>query len=241
MGFLAPVGKALSMVPWGKIFGNKNVQQGLTGVGSTILGSKLSGGSGGVSNPKALLEQQTGTIKEGRDIASSLRQPASNFLDMASRSYSPVANYWAPLLSGNRTSTMQSLSPEIQQINSGYDAAGRSAELAPRGGGRSAFFSDLPYQRNRDITNLMLQSRPMAARGLLETGRAAGGEANNLYSTLLSALHGSTVGTSSLLDYDLKSRSDQYGRGKELGKSIFDILSKIKFGKGKSTSTSDDI
>ena len=197
------------------------------GVGS-LLGSKLSGGSGGVPNAKGLLADQTASIKQGRDLASGLQPQAQSLLSGATQSYSPVANYWSSLLGGNRTSAMSALQPEVSRINEGYNQNLQAAgNLMPRGGGRSALLSQAPYERTRDITNLLQTSRPQAAQGLLQTGQAQGNQSQGLYSLILNALGGSQSGTSSLLNYDLQDRDIQYRKGKELGGTLFDLLQKI--------------
>src|SRR5262245_38112445 len=118
------------------------------GIGSSLLGSKLSGGAGGLEKQQLadLLKGQMGSISQGRELASSLGPQANNILGMATRSFSPVAGYWSGLLSGNRSRAMGVLAPEISRINEGYDAANRqSAALSPRGGPSAAFLSETPF------------------------------------------------------------------------------------------------
>lgn len=227
MAFLAPIVAKAAPFLIGA-FKNKGVQQAAAGIGSSILGSKLSGGGGGVPDARGLLDEQRQSIAKGREIAGGLEAPASNLLSLATRSYSPVADHFSRLLSGNRASTMEALSPEVQRINSGYQQTQQNASnLMPRGGGRSAFFSQLPFERNRDITNLLSTSRGRGAEGLLNTGNAAASTSRGLYATILDALNGGRSGASSLLNYDLQSKQDQYTKGKDVGRSIFDIISMI--------------
>ena len=193
--------------------------------GTALAGSALSGGAGGVPNVKALLESQRQSIEEGRGLASSLQPQAGSLLSGATESFSPVANYFASLLSGNRAQAMSALSPEVQRINEGFDSTTETAaNLMPRGGGRSAFFSGLPYKRAGAVTNLLNTSRATAAPGLIQTGQAQGAQASSLYQTILNALMGSTSGTSSLLSYDLGERKFQYEKAKEVGGSLLDAL-----------------
>ena len=195
------------------------------GAGSALLGSALSGGSGGVKNTSGLLDEQQAGLRQTRETATGLMPQANALLQQSSQSFSPVIQHYAGLLSGDRGRAMGELSPEVQRINQGYDANARNANaLAPRGGGRTAFNSELPYERTRDINNLLSSSRSTGAQGLLQAGSAAGSQGSNLYSSILSGLAGASSGGNSLLNYDLQAKAQQSQRNQQLGQQIYSIL-----------------
>jgi hypothetical protein len=196
------------------------------GIGASMLGGKIAGGTTISSKDmSALLKEQLESIREGRQIASGLQPQAANLLEMATSTYLPVVNYYNRLLSGNRGEAMAAMQPEVSRVNEGYDQALQSAAaLAPRGGGRSALFSELPFQRVRDITTLLNSIRPGAAEGLLRAGGQAANTAQGLYSTLLSALSGSQAARTGLMGYDLQSRQERFKRAQEIGSTLYDIF-----------------
>lgn len=207
-----------------------------TGVGS-LFGSKLIGGSGGIGKDKTkqALDAQTQSITQGNEIAAGIQPHAKNLLDLATRSYSPVADYFSSILSGNRGSAMQTLAPEAGRISDAYQAAGdTSSNLMPRGGGRSAFFADQPFHQQRDTAGLLSTARPQAASGLLQTGNAAAGAGNSTFATILNALSGGRSGGQNLLNFDIQDKAAQYDKGKDIGKTIFDMLQQFKGGFKKS-------
>jgi hypothetical protein len=87
-----------------------------------------------------------------------------------------VSNYDNSILSGNRTTVLSAEAPEIGSILSGYDTARKaSAELAPRGGGRSASLNELPYKEAGDVNKQIEKARPQAAQQLTQVaGEQAG-------------------------------------------------------------------
>ncbi len=240
MGFLAPIASAV--VPLlSKVFGNKGVQNAAAGIGSSILGSKLGGGQGGVANTQGLIDEQQAGIRQTRNTATGLQPTANDLLRQSSAAYSPVISHYNALLSGNRGAAMSELSPEVQRINQGYDQASRnSSALMPRGGGRTAFNSELPYEHMRDVNNLLSTSRSTGAQGLLQAGSAAGGQGQGLYSSILSGLAGASAGGNSLLNYDLQAKAEQSKKNQELGQQIYGILGPLlgKIGANKSSGPS---
>lgn len=196
---------------------------------SSLVGSKLSGGSGGVPGINNIMNTIGQNVKTGGQIATNLGPQAQNLLNQSTAAYSPALNYWSSLLGGNRQAATAAAAPDINRINEGYDAQTQAAgNLMPRGGGRSAFFTEAPFQRQRDITSTLQTARTSAAPNLLHAGEAIGNTASGLYGHLLSALTGNT---NNLLNYDLQSREQQYKKGKEIGGSIFDLLKGIDFSK----------
>ncbi len=212
-------------------------------LGSSLLGSKLSGGKGGLTggstgtDTSGLLKEQVAGMQQTRNTATGLQPTANDLLRQSSAAYSPVISHYNALLSGNRGAAMSELSPEVQRINQGYDAASRNASaLMPRGGGRTAFNSELPYEHMRDVNNLLSASRSTGAQGLLQAGSAAGGQGQGLYSSILSGLAGASAGGNSLLNYDLQAKAQQAQKNQQLGQQIYGILGPLlgKIGGGSS-------
>lgn len=199
--------------------------KGGAALGSSLLGSALSGGSGGVPNVGNLLDESAKSIAQGRNIATSLEPRAKSLLGLSEESYGPVSRYYGDILSGNRGKVFASMQPDIARINEGYDAnLNAVSNLLPRGGGRSAFFTEAPYRRTSDITSLLQTARPKAAEGLLNLGQTTGGQASNLFGNISGLLGGSQQGTGNLLNYNLQDRAAQYKKGQDIGATIYDVL-----------------
>ena len=91
----------------------------------------------------------------------------------ASSNLATAANYDLGILSGDRSKILATEAPEISSLLSSYDAARKSSgELAPRGGGRSAYLNELPYKEAGDVNKLVEQARPAAAKNLTQTADA---------------------------------------------------------------------
>ena len=199
---------------------------------SSILGSKLGGGSGGLTgkstgglDTSGLLNEQVAGMRQTRNTASNLMPAANDLLQQSSRSFSPVISHYSGLLSGDRGRATSELAPDINRINQSYNnQLQTSSALMPRGGGRSALLSEAPYARQRDISTLMQGARGTGAQGLLQAGTAAGGQGSNLISSILSGLAGASSGGSNLLNYDLQAKAQQSQRNQQLGQQIYGIL-----------------
>ncbi len=195
MPFLAPFAPALI--------------KGGIGLGASLIGSKLAGGT--PSGDKGILAQQRQNAQIGSDSGSQM-------LRLAGQSYNPVVNYWSKMLSPNRGDMTAALAPEINQISEGYGAQTRAAsELMPRGGGRATLLQDLPYRQTRDTTTLLQTARPQAAKGLLDAGTSAA-------NTGVNALYGSTAAGRSLLDYSAAKRASDQAMGSQIGGGLFSLL-----------------
>lgn len=91
----------------------------------------------------------------------------------ASSNLSQAANYESGILSGNRDTVLATEAPEISSLLSSYDSARKaSAQLAPRGGGRSSYLNELPYKEAGDVNSLIQKARPEAAKALTQTANA---------------------------------------------------------------------
>ena len=230
MGFLAPLAAPIAAKLGMGALGSGLLQAGM-GAGGALLGSKLSGGSGGLRDPKSLTNQLQTNIRRGGEIASALQPQAQGFLDTASRSFSPVADFYGGVLGGGRGRFTSLLGPGLQQIEEGYRAPTQAAaNLAPRGGPRASMLQNLPYQKARDISTLYQSAPFQAAAGLQGVGQAAAATGANTYNTILSALSGAGATGGGLLNYDVASRAGQFNRGKAIGQGLFDLFNGLDFG-----------
>ena len=193
----------------------------------------------------------------GRDLTGSfynLAQPgAEKYLGQSNQAFTPALNYWSSILAGGPQGT-EALSPEIQRIGAGYNAAQNQInQFAPRGGGRASALGQLPLQRSADVSNLFATMRPMAAQQLSQIGSATGGLgtaltgqigglagslagdtsrlAATLPSTILSALSGiggGAAGTNaSIWQNELQRHQLGAQRGGLIGGGIYDILKNL--------------
>src|SRR5215510_13103649 len=104
-------------------------------VGSSLLGSKLSGG---------MNKEQTAATQALADTQKQAQQTSSNLLGMGTGAVKPAQNFWASLLSGDRGQITSTLAPEINQINEGYNQVRQNqAQPNPRGGGCASLMQNL--------------------------------------------------------------------------------------------------
>lgn len=218
----------------------------LPAIGGAI-GGLFGGGEGGRGTSKQqdqdIIGALSGNIQQGSQFARDIFPSAQGLLGRAEQGFGPVLNYYSTLLGGDRGAISSLLAPEIESIGDQYQGVLRSGrQLAPRGGGSSAMFTELPFERARDVGSLISGARPQAAAGLAsaagEAGRIGVG-AGQVASNLLS---GAGAGGSSILRSGLESRAQGFGQGAATGRGIFDILNTIPWGKifgggGKSVSS----
>lgn len=251
----------------------------LIGAGATLGGSYLAGRRS--PEEKAALEQQTRLLeieedrarlaREGAERGFARQEDLSAFTDQylqsgldflgqgkdiigkGLRTIDPALNYWNQILKGDRASTLSFLSPEINQITGGFEAARQASRaLYPRGGASSAQQRRISEELiPSQIGGLLATSRPRAAQqvagigaGLsqigLQTGQlglGAGGVGTGIagVETGLLGLSSGNFGAgagSGLLNYGLRRSEQQYGFGKDLGSSIFDIIGLFTKGGG---------
>lgn len=90
-----------------------------------------------------------------------------NFLHQFSNTLGAPTNYFQNILSGNNANTTSALAPEISKIGGNLNQTMQStAQLAPRGGGRSSMLFNLPYQAASQTAGVYNQARPQAANAL---------------------------------------------------------------------------
>lgn len=182
----------------------------IIGAGSTLLGSKLA-----KSKPSPLEQQQV----ERANVAGERGQAISgNLFDMGMPATQQPLDYWASILSGDRSKATSALAPEINRIGEGYQTAAQtSAALSPRGGPTPDFLAEAPYQQQRDVSTLFQQARPDAAKQLAGSG-------SNLLANAINALYGSTAAGRDVLNFEQQRRTRDREAGTSIGKSIFDIF-----------------
>jgi hypothetical protein len=139
----------------------------------------------------------------------------------ASGNLSAAANHDLGILSGDRSQVLAAEAPEISSLLSSYDSARKStAELAPRGGGRSEQLNELPYKEAGDVNKLIETARPQAAKDLTQVageqtylGTSEQGIAANDVNSSLSFLLGKA-------DVQMNSSILQGQQGQQMGQAL---------------------
>lgn len=184
--------------------------------GGSILGGALAGRQS--KQQKDAAQAQTDAIRQQMEISKQLSPIGINALTSA-------ANYWSPLLSGNRQQMMQFLGPEISSIINQYGAASRQAsEFMPRGGMTASFRGELPFQQASQIGNLMFGMRPLAASQLTGIGGTA-------LSGGLGGASGAAGGASALGGLLLNQRGQAFNQAAAIGSGIYNIAKSIDWSK----------
>ena len=186
-------------------------------IGAGALGSKLS-----KSKPSPLEQQQLDRSAKEADLSLAERQRGSemsrNLFDMGQPAVQQPLNYWASILSGDRSKITSAMGPELSRIGGGYQQAGQtSAALNPRGGPTPDFLSQQPYNQQRDISTMFQQARPQAAGQLAGTG-------SNLLANAIASIQGSTGAGRDILAYEQQRRQSDREAGAGIGRSIYDIF-----------------
>lgn len=126
--------------------------------------------------------------------------------------------FYSSLAHGDRNALLQNLSPELQSRDTSDEAATRSvAELAPRGGASSDFFSRMPFRRNTDTANMLFGARKAGNEGLATLG-------TNLASIGSNAISGGSTGGMNLLNFGLNSNRQAFDQGSQTGQGIFQLV-----------------
>lgn len=93
----------------------------------------------------------------------------------AQQAIGDVKNWWAPIMSGNRTAIDQFLSPERGAINQGYRSASQNmATFGPRGGGRASAMMNADLQRQGQLSNLIFGARRQGVDAMSQLGQLQG-------------------------------------------------------------------
>lgn len=98
------------------------------------------------------------------------------FLKRSNKAFQLPMDFWKKIMTGDRSSLTNLLSPEVEKISGGYDNVKRNiGEFGPRGGGSNSALTNLDIKETGDISRLFQTARPMAAQNLAQLGSAQGG------------------------------------------------------------------
>ncbi len=129
------------------------------------MGSLFSGTPGPTPEERALSSAQSSAVKLGVE-------GAKTDLPAARAAINLPADYFKKLLTGDRTALTETLSPEITTLHKQYETGRRTTEeFAPRGGGRTALMSELPFKEAADVSTLVHGARKEGASGMLDIGK----------------------------------------------------------------------
>jgi hypothetical protein len=163
----------------------------LIGAGSS-LGGKFLGGSANVgpTSPSFRRSEQLGDLSKEAGFDTLLPE-SEKYLQGA-------GDYYSKILSGDRAAMTEAMAPEIGQITGQLNQEKQNiSKFTPQGGGQTGLLSELPFQQEGQVTQLLQQARPMAAQGLEQVAGLAGQEAlgfgnlaQNAFTTDINALLG---------------------------------------------------
>lgn len=146
----------------------------LIGLGSSLLGGLFGG-------RKSRLEKQISSkinpVMENLINWSGEAMDARRaFYPLALKGISGATNFYSNLLSPNSNQALNELlGPQRTGINDAYGNLIQNAgRFGARGGGRTSGMAQFDWQRNRELMELVPQTRMMAAQGLAQTGGQAG-------------------------------------------------------------------
>ena len=95
----------------------------------------------------------------------------------------PATGFFKRLLSGDQSSIAQAIGPHAGTVIGQFESARRAAsENAPRGGGRNQLLAQAPFQKAGAVSDLVQETIPVAAEGLLRAGEIEGGIGTRLMS-----------------------------------------------------------
>lgn len=191
---------------------------------SSLFGSKLSN-VGPTAAQQKVLDADQQNMQTGQNLGNSLIPQGQSLLSGGAQAMQQPINYWGSILSGNRALATSALAPEISRIGQGYEAANQtSANLMPRGGPSAMFNAELPYQQQRDVSNLFQMARPQAAQqmgtlgsGLLTQGSGLLGQASN-------SLYQATAAGRDILTQQQQMQEANRLRGEKAGGGLFSIF-----------------
>jgi hypothetical protein len=174
---------------------------------------------------KAQKEAQKRHFDEQQRQAKETEERTSRLFGSAESAFNPVVDYWGKMLTGNRGQLTSLLSPEINRINSAYSGAKQSMmNLAPRGGGRSALMSELPFRQAADVGNAFLGARPAAAQNLMGAGVSMGQLANAGQGNLMNLMNGMGQTQQSIFQNGLLNRQNTHQLGEQFGGQLADLM-----------------
>ena len=153
-------------------------------IGGSYLAKRLSGPSpeqSQQSNQLNLLTNEAMTRARSSDqLADESRRTGMSFLSRFTNQLQQPVNYFQQLLSGNPTSTLSALAPQIGQMRGAQQSLlSQATNLSPRGGGRSSMLFDLPLSNASQTSSMFGQSRMGAAAALPQIAGMQGDMGSN--------------------------------------------------------------
>lgn len=192
------------------------------GAGAGLIGNAIFGGAS-AKNAKAqdaLASELAATAAWGRTAAQTDLPAAKSLLQL------PIS-YYQKLLSGDDSTLMEAVGPDVSTVSSQYQAARRAAsEFAPRSGGRAQSLEETRYKEMADIQNLIRRARTGAPDALTQLAQI-------LSNIGLSEMSGSNAALGGAGNLVSTARSQNMAKEEELGKGFADLISALLFPQGK--------
>lgn len=125
--------------------------------------------SGNVSDPNIL---GAGVV----NAAATEFGQGENLLGTATNALDPYLENLEKIYGGDRAANLQASAPEVAQVSSQYDAAYQAAlNNAPRGGGRNATLTSIPFQKASAVQNVLQTNQQQAGAQLGTVGAQIAG------------------------------------------------------------------
>jgi hypothetical protein len=119
---------------------------------------------------KTLFGQGTDLLGKGSNIFGQ----GNKILNTGVDTLGAPLSYYQGLL-GNRQEALTAAAPEISTIQGQYNTAAKAvSEFSPRGGGRVAQGSELPFTKQAAIQDVINKQRPAAAQGITQIATLLG-------------------------------------------------------------------
>lgn len=203
---------------------------GLLGFGSSMGGSIANdifgGGSANVgpSSPTFQREQQIGDLSKTAAFDTLLPE-SQGFYKAAGADLKGPTDYFTKLLSGNQAEMMSAEAPEIKDITGQLNQEKQNiSKFTPQGGGQTATLSQLPFQQEAQVTNLLEKARPMAAQGLEQLAGIEGGLAGQAQQGALGFTNAAENAAATNIDALLGKAAQAIPGQQAMGAGVYDWL-----------------
>ena len=202
---------------------------GLFGLGSEaggFLGNLFGGGSANVGpqSPTFQREQQIGDLSKEAAFDTLLPESQGFYKGAASDLAGPT-DYFNKLLSGNQAEMMAAEAPEIQDITGQINQQKQNiSKFTPQGGGQTAELSQLPFEQEKQVTNLLQQARPQAAQGLEQLASIEGGLAGQAQQGALGFTNAAENAAATDIDALLGKAAQAIPGQQAMGAGLYDWL-----------------
>jgi hypothetical protein len=202
---------------------------GAMGLGSEaggLLGDIFGGGSANVgpSSPTFQREQQLGDLSKEASFDTLLPE-SQQMLSAAEGDLSAPTKYYSELLSGNRAEMSAAEAPEINEITGQMQQQKQNiSKFTPQGGGQTTELSQLPFQTEGQVTNLLQQARPQAAQGLTQIAELQGQLAGQTANEALGFTNTASSANATDIDALLGKASQAMPGQQAIGSALYDEL-----------------